>query len=121
MTDVFGRALPWTRLLMTQEGDEKNLNVSDAERGKALLSGALTLSLLGAIAYPPLLWLSALLALGAFLANRSLFLLIARRNGPIHMLAGALLHQLYYHYSVLSFVYCQLEARFRRPARTTQG
>jgi len=29
------------------------------------------------------------------------------------MLAGLFLHQLYYHYSVLCFVYCQVEARLR--------
>jgi hypothetical protein len=46
--------------------------------------------------------------------NRGFFALIGRRNGPVHMLAGLLLHQLYYHYSVTCFVYCQIEKRIRR-------
>ena len=116
-TDVFARAMPWTRLLLMGRGGEKNLNVSPAERGKAMLSGAMTASLVAGVIYPPAFVLSALLLIIAFLVNRGLFLLILRRNGVAHMTAGVLLHQLYYHYSVFSFVYCLIEARVS-PART---
>ena len=58
--------------------------------------------------------LSAALFALVFYVNRGFFALIGRRNGPVHMLAGLLLHQLYYHYSVTCFVYCQIEKRIRR-------
>jgi hypothetical protein len=116
-TDVFARAMPWTRLLLMGRGGEKTLNVSPAERGKALLSGSMTMSLVVGVIYPPAFVLSAVLLILAFLVNRGLFLLLLRRNGLVHMVTGVLLHQLYYHYSVLSVLYCHIEARVS-PMRT---
>ena len=120
VTDIFGRALPWTRMIIEQRGGETNLNVSPAEKLKAGLSGILTLSLIAGC-WDTRIWaLSATLLALAFYVNRGLFCLIGRRNGMVHVLAGLFLHQLYYHYSVLCFIYCQIEAPLRSGrARTT--
>ena len=114
MTDIFGRALPWTRMIIEQGGAEENLNVSQAEKQKAGLSGLLTISVLAGFFDPRIWTVSAMALVLAFWVNRGFFRLIGRRNGLVHMIAGMFLHQLYYHYSVLCFVYCQVEARFKR-------
>jgi glycosyltransferase involved in cell wall biosynthesis len=113
VTDIFGRALPWTRMIIEQGGEETSLNVSPAEKLKAGLAGILTLSVIAGYWDTRIWGLSAALLALAFYVNRGFFCLIGRRNSIAHMLAGLLLHQLYYHYSVLCFVYCQIEAPLR--------
>ena len=114
LTDVFRRALPWTRLMLEGGKQESQLNLSSNERFRAALAGLLSISLVAGIVYPPALGLSLALLVTAFLANRGLYLLILRRNGIPHMLAGVLLHQIYYHYSVLCYLYCLAQARVSR-------
>ncbi len=111
MTDIFGRALPWTRMIIEQGNDEANLNVSPNEKLKAGLSGLWSLTTLASFFVPNLWPVAGALLVAAFLANQQFFRLIGRRNGALHMLAGLFLHQLYYHYSVVCFLYCQVEAR----------
>ncbi len=117
-TDVVRRAIPWTRLMLRPDYEVSDLNVGPAERAKALVALLLWGSLGLAPFWPPALWWTAGLALLAFLVNRGLFLLILRRKGPLYMLAGVLLHQVYYAYGVLAYAYCVLESRLpgRRPA-----
>lgn len=121
ITDIFGRALPWTRMIIEQGGGETSLNVSPAEKRKAGLSGILTLSLLAGFWDAHIWGLSAALFALAFYVNRGFFALIGRRNGIAHMLAGLLLHQLYYHYSALCFVYCHVEAPLRSLSARTES
>jgi glycosyltransferase involved in cell wall biosynthesis len=113
VTDIFGRALPWTRMIIEQGEAESNLNVSPAEKLKAGLSGVLTLSVAAGF-WDVRIWGLSIALLGlAYYVNHGFFSLIGRRNGFVHLLAGLFLHQLYYHYSVLCFIYCQIEARLR--------
>lgn len=111
VTDVFRRALPWTRLLANPDYRFDDLNLRSAERPKALVAAAL-LCLLPLTIFAPHLapWLAGALG-AAFLANARLFLLIGRRAGPAHMLAAVGLHQLYYVYGAATYVYGTMEAR----------
>lgn len=111
-TDIFRRALPWSRLMISREGLNDDLNTAWSERVKAGVAGLLLLSLL-AIPFRPAVWpvTLALFALASILNWRFLRFLYAR--GGIGLAIPALMyHQLYYVYSASAFVYCLLERAF---------
>ena len=117
-TDIFCRALPWSRLMISREGLGEDLNTSRAERAKAGLAGLLALALLLCLAAPQLWWITALLALAVAAANAPLTRFLARAAGWRVAILGTLYHQVYYLYSATVFVWCILENRFwphRRP------
>ena len=62
-TDIFRRALPWSRLMIAREGLGDDLNTSRAERLRAILAGVFLLSIV-AMPFAPGLWK---LALGLFI------------------------------------------------------
>jgi glycosyltransferase involved in cell wall biosynthesis len=106
-TDVFSRAIPWTRLLTQRKGLSLDLNLDPAQR----LAGMLTLL---AVAALPLalfrleaLWL--LLALLPVLwINRRLYAFFAQRGGAVFAAGCIPLHLLYYLYSSVSYLYARL-------------
>lgn len=110
-TEVFCRAIPWSRLMLSQTGMVNDLNVGVAERLRAVLAG---LFVAGSIAslHPAVPWwiAPALLAVVA-LANGRLLGLFYRRKGALFALGGLLFHQLYYLYSSAAFAWCWLEYR----------
>ena len=91
-----------------------DLNVSRAERLRALLAGLLLLAVLLSLAgYLP--WWSGLaLFTVAVLANTRLFSLFYRKKGLLFAITGLLFHQLYYLYSSFAFVYTWLEWKFTK-------
>lgn len=107
-TEVFCRAIPWSRLMLEQTGVIDDLNVSSAERLRALLAGLLLISLLAAI--PGLIpwWPVFLAATAVALSNSKLLGLFYRRKGLLFAVMGLAFHQLYYLYSSLAFVYSWL-------------
>jgi glycosyltransferase involved in cell wall biosynthesis len=109
-TDIFCRALPWSRLIITREGLTDDLNTGKAERVRALIAGALLVSISAMLVFPSLWPLALGLAALAVLCN----LKLARffyNNGGLAFAAGSLLyHQVYYIYSASIFVWCLFEA-----------
>jgi len=118
MTDIFKRALPWSRLMIEGFGMTDDLNVSKAERFRAGVAGLFFLSFVGVLMNASLFWLP-LAGLGAVVAaNFSFFSFLQRNRGLGFALLGVLFHQVYYVYSALAFVWCALEVRLKRPARS---
>lgn len=113
-TDILDRALPWGRLLMESDYGRTGLNLCPAERCRALLGVLLVPTALVSGFHPPLALLLAALILLQFLANWSFYALCWRRNGLIALVAAFGLHQLYYLYSTLVYVFCSLEAQLHR-------
>lgn len=113
LTDVFRRAIPWSRLLLTNPMSKPDLNVRSGEKARALVAVALFASLLFAIwgLLPP--WAPAIPLAVGFLSNSSLFALFFRRNGLLFAVGGLLYHQVYYLYSCLVFMGCFVEHRLR--------
>jgi glycosyltransferase involved in cell wall biosynthesis len=113
-TEIFCRAIPWSRLMIEQSGMVDDLNVSTMERLRAGLAGLLLLALLAA----PFGVLPATLAavmLGVVVwANRGLLALFYRRKGLLFAVSGLLFHQLYYLYSSAAFVYTLVECRVKQ-------
>jgi GT2 family glycosyltransferase len=117
-TDIFRRAIPWSRIMLQQAEVVDDLNVGTLERLRAACAG-LTVLVIGAVI---LGWLSPWLLAPALLTvvtgNWHLFRLFHRRNGVVFGLGGVAFHQLYYLYSSVAFVGCWIEAKIRRPTAT---
>lgn len=110
-TEVFCRAIPWSKLMLQQTGVVDDLNVSSAERIRAVLAGLLFLTVFAAIpGFIP--WWPALIVLVlALISNKQLFTLFYRRKGLLFAIGGFAFHQLYYLYSSLAFVYSWFEVK----------
>ena len=110
-TDIFARALPWSRLMIGQGGLTDDLNTSRAERLRAGLAGLLVLSIL-ILPFAPGLWgLTLTMVAVVTLANWPLLRFLYRAAGLGVALRGGLYHQIYYLYSAAAFVWCLFEAR----------
>lgn len=117
-TEVFCRAIPWSRLMLSQTGMVNELNVGTAERLRAVLAG-LFIAGSAASLHPAVPGWVALALLGAIaLANGGLLRLFYRRKGLLFSLGGLLFHQVYYLYSSAAFAWCWVEFRFANAART---
>lgn len=115
-TDIFKRAVPWSRLLLGGEGPQDDLNVGLGEKIRSLIACLVAAALGGAvIGMVPLSMPAAALAVAAA-ANIDLLVRLARANGWAFGLAALLLHQVYYLYSVAVYAWCWAEARLA-PAR----
>jgi GT2 family glycosyltransferase len=103
-TDIFGRALPWAKLMLTRRQSPNDLNI----RGSQKLSVALTgLGLFGAALAgltPWFLAAGAALIATAVLINLRLFGFFLRQRGFRFALVSIPLHLTYFVYSGLSFV-----------------
>ncbi len=112
-TEIFCRAIPWSRLMIEQTGVVDDLNVSRAERLRALLAvlffAVTAASLFGLVPW----WSGILVFVVTGVANRELFSLFYRRKGIIFAIAGLAYHQLYYLYSSVAFAYALLESKLR--------
>lgn len=110
-TEIFRRALPWSRLIHSRPGRSATLNVTPAERLRALLALALAVSLpLAAAAVAPR-WLPLALLAAILIGNRRLLALFRRRRGVAFALAAMLYHQVYYLYASAAFAWSWLERR----------
>jgi len=108
-TDIFNRALPWSRLIISREGISDDLNVSVVERMRAILAFAFLLSVL-ALPVAAGIWpVTLATAVLAFALNWSFFRLLLGRQGPAAAIASMLYHQIYYAYSAAVFAWCLFE------------
>ncbi len=120
-TDVLCRALPWGRLLQHPELAGAVLNVSNAERLKALIGGAFWATLALALLHRPFLGAALGLLLVAALVSAPFYALLWRAAGPRTALAGLFLHQLYFVYGAATFAWCVLEKRLGLAPQPPRG
>jgi len=118
-TEVFCRAIPWSRLMFEQPETGSDLNVSSAERMRAGLAGLVFIGLVIAMAGLIPWWTVAILLGGAAAMNTGLLSLFYQRKGFAFAVMGFLFHQLYYLYSSAAYVYCWLEWRTGKMIRQT--
>lgn len=109
-TEIFRRAIPWSRLIVSSgDGIPNDLNVGMAEQARAVVAGLLLLSILGWIAGYisfPVLLIPVLLML---VVNREIALFFNRRGGLLFALRALLFHQVYYLYSAAAFAWVFVE------------
>jgi hypothetical protein len=103
-TDVFRRAIPWTRLLLSQGSLPDDLNLRMENRISAIAVWTLLLLLvLGAANHP--LWCAAVVPVALLLAcNWALYRLFYRCRGFLFSLGAISLHWLHYLYTCATFV-----------------
>ena len=114
-TEIFCRAIPWSRLMLSQTGVVDDLNVSSSERLRAGFAGLLFIVLFAALIGLLPWWSALVMGGGAILVNSSLFSLFYKRKGLVFALMGIGFHQLYYVYSSAAFAYCVLESKLIKP------
>lgn len=108
-TDIFRRALPWSRLMIAREGVANDLNTSNAEKLKAVVAGLLLLSIVGLPLLPHLWPVTVVLAFAAFLLSYELFAFMRANGGTWFALKALGWHQFYYVYSAAAFAWCLFE------------
>ncbi|GHC06638.1 glycosyltransferase [Thermomonas carbonis] len=94
-TEIFCRALPWSRLIRSRTGWVDALNASRGERLRAFIPLAILASI--PIALVPL-WVPVAALVVAMAANGKLLALFHRRRGPLFAVSAMLFHQVYYLY-----------------------
>lgn len=108
-TEIFCRAIPWSRLMLSGRGLVNDLNVGTGERIKAVIAGLFFLAFFGWLIG---LWpvsVFVLLLVVALAANWDITRLFYRRKGLWFAIGGFLFHQLYYVYSAGAFAYAMGE------------
>jgi len=96
-TDLFGRAVPWTRLLRSGRMPFGTLNTSPANAVSAAAVGATASALVAATVWTPALWVALCAAAVFFAANLRLLTRLARVGGvgfairalPYHVIHNA--------------------------------
>ena len=111
-TDIFRRALPWSRLIHSRAGLADALNIGTSERINAGLALGALLSLAGAATMQVPWWVPAAFAAAMAVGNRELFGFFHRARGVRFATSAVLFHQFYYVYSASTFGWCWLEARW---------
>ncbi|MGH8851161.1 MAG: glycosyltransferase [Casimicrobiaceae bacterium] len=110
-TEIFRRALPWSRLIVAHGWWSSTLNMNYGERLRALLAVACVLDLVLAAARLSPLWLTTTMLVALAAANARLFTFFRRRRGTLFAIGGVLYHQLYYLYSSAAFACCLIAHR----------
>lgn len=113
-TEVFRRAIPWSKLMLARSEITDNLNVSSGERLRAVLAG---LALLTLVLWPIGLlpgWTALAAVLATVLSNLELIRFFHRAHGAWFAFRAFLYHQLYYLYSTASFAWAWAEHQWRR-------
>src|ERR1051325_7654298 len=102
-SDIFDRAVPWTKLILSSSQMSYDLNLDLKSRVSALCVWGILLAV-GLGFWLPVGWLGALLFLALLLIlNFTLYDLFRQRGGPLFALVGMALHALYFFYS--SFIF----------------
>jgi GT2 family glycosyltransferase len=115
-TEIFRRAIPWSRLILsTGGGIPDDLNVGLAEQARALVAAALLLTILAVpLGYvsPQFLVFPVLLML---FANIEMAVFFYRSGGLVFACGAMLFHQVYYLYSSVAFVLVFIEQTLWKP------
>ena len=112
-TDVFRRAIPWTRLLLSQGSFPNDLNLRIENRVSAIAAWTLLLLLVFGAANLPLLAAAVVPVALLLSCNWALYRLFCRRRGFLFLLGAIGLHWLHYLYTSATFVIVTLESALR--------
>lgn len=111
VTDVFQRAIPWTRQMLESGHVSRRLNLDWESRVSGVAAVVAATATVVA-----LIWPAALVVVVAGLAvllvlNRGFYRLCWRRGGPVFTVGSVLLHWLYFCYATVAFAAVQLSYR----------
>jgi len=115
-TDIVGRAVPWSRLILQTNNIPDDLNLKVGQRASFILAVLACVFLVLSGAQSQWLGASAAAFLGVVALNRKLYLFFFRQRGVLFAMACVALHLLYYLYSGFSYLYAWTENKLRRSA-----
>jgi hypothetical protein len=107
-TDVFDRALPWSRLILEDGAELDNLNLQFSERLCAGLVVSAPLLLVAGYFFPALLIGIPVALIAVVFLKRRLFSFLHARGDAKFALASCAMLNAYYFYSALVFALCYL-------------
>jgi GT2 family glycosyltransferase len=111
-TEIFRRAIPWSRLILSSgSGIPNDLNVGMSEQVRAFIAAALALSILAMIVGAIGTSIPILMLLLLLFANREIALFFYRRGGLLFALGALVFHQVYYLYSASAFAWVYFEQK----------
>jgi glycosyltransferase involved in cell wall biosynthesis len=116
-TDVFCRAIPWTRLESERPGFQKDLNIRSSQKASVVLLGLAFLAAFGMLWDTSLGVLAAVLLICIMALNFGLYWFFFKQQGIKFALIGMSLHLLYFFYSGLGFLYVWICCRLKLPIR----
>lgn len=105
-TEIFCRALPWSRLILEKQVLINDMNLKWSDRLSAVLVGLLVISLLLVVWEPRLVLLSIGILLAILILNREILLFFYRKKGVLFAAMTVPWQLLYYFYSGAIFVSC---------------
>ena len=120
-SDIFDRALPWTRLMLRHRRLLNDLNLRISSRVSTLLSFGLLASLVGAWWQTKLLALAAGTGVLLYVLNAPLYRFFHRKRGLRFAVKALLWHWFYYLYSAVAFFAGVLLYPTRRGASRAAG
>ncbi len=105
-TDIFCRAVPWSKLILTEQGLINDMNLKTTDRLSAMLVG-LCVALFPIVFWKPvlLILLAAFLLIILFL-NRKIFRFFFQKKGLLFAVLTFPWQLFYFFYSGVTFVYC---------------
>ncbi len=111
-TEIFRRAIPWSRLILSSgSGIPNDLNVGMSEQVRAFIASALALSIVALISGIIGASIPFLMLLLMLFANREIALFFYRRGGLLFAFGALLFHQVYYLYSASAFAWVFFEQK----------
>lgn len=120
-TDVFQRAVPWTRMLVARRTLPTTLTIDRKNRACGVLALALVAALVVA-PFVPYAWaVAAACGLAIGLCHSGFYRLCLRKRGPVFAVGAFALHVLFFVYSSITFGLVVLAQACARPARRPQA
>ncbi|GAB4258442.1 glycosyltransferase family 2 protein [Deferrisoma sp.] len=102
--EIFGRALPWTDLILRRGRFVNDLNLEWSERASAAAVWGAAAGVILGLSGQPAAWAGAGASVGAVLVlNRDFYAFLLRRRGPRFLAKALAWHWLYYLYASLAF------------------
>jgi glycosyltransferase involved in cell wall biosynthesis len=113
ISDIFHRAIPWTKLILESQVMVSDLNLRVSQKvSTGLLSMIIVVLALSFIA-PELIYLAFFLMVTILVINHRLFTFFLKRKGSSFALFAFAMYLLYYLYSGLTYISCWLLFKFR--------
>ncbi len=103
-TDVFGRAIPWTELILSHREMRDDLNLRKENRLSVVLVFCLVAASLLGLHFPGMLVTAGICAAFFVVLNLPFYRLLARKQGLSFALAAIPWHALFYFYGGLGFL-----------------
>lgn len=119
-TDIFFRAVPWSRLLLENKQRRHTLNTDFGQKLSALLTWLMLTSLAAGLFWGPAFLVSFGSLSGIIFLNRRLHKFFLKRKGVIFTIGAFLMQILYYVYCSLVFAFCFFEFYFRGKNKTVE-